>query len=223
MGGRDAGIFYVFNPKSRKYILRLQRSGSFRVTVPRGGNIPTAKQFARKHLQWMEDSLAKHELRTKNSEWKIGTEIFFKGQLFKIEAGPSGAFVKLGEELIAVCVTDIDHRRSIRNHLAKIAVSEFRKKVVHFAQVHQIPVKRLKIGNQRTRWGSYSSKGTLALNWRLIQTPESVADYLILHELMHHRQMNHSHKFWREVEKVCPDYQKAEQWLKEHGSDLMAC
>jgi predicted metal-dependent hydrolase len=54
------------------------------------------------------------------------------------------------------------------------------------------------------------------LNWRLIQTPDFVCDYIILHELMHLRQMNHSVRFWLEVESVCPDYRHAEQWLKQH-------
>jgi predicted metal-dependent hydrolase len=58
------------------------------------------------------------------------------------------------------------------------------------------------------------------LNWRLIQTPPFVRDYLILHELMHLRQMNHSARFWHEVERVCTDYNEAERWLKQHSALL---
>jgi predicted metal-dependent hydrolase len=58
------------------------------------------------------------------------------------------------------------------------------------------------------------------LNWRLIQTPAFVRDYLILHELMHLRHMNHSARFWQEVERVCPDYKTAERWLKQHSALL---
>jgi hypothetical protein len=58
------------------------------------------------------------------------------------------------------------------------------------------------------------------LNWKLIQAPPFVRDYIILHELMHLRQMNHSARFWSEVENVCPDYKTAEKWLKQHSSLL---
>jgi predicted metal-dependent hydrolase len=76
------------------------------------------------------------------------------------------------------------------------------------------------VRNQRTRWGSCSRRGTISLNWRLIQTPPFVSDYIILHELMHLREMNHSPRFWRQVETVCPGYRTAEEWLKPHASLL---
>jgi predicted metal-dependent hydrolase len=76
------------------------------------------------------------------------------------------------------------------------------------------------VRNQRSRWGSCSPRGTISLNWRLIQAPPNVRDYIILHELCHLRQMNHSDRFWREVASVCPDYQRAELWLKRNG-DLL--
>jgi len=76
------------------------------------------------------------------------------------------------------------------------------------------------VRNQRTRWGSCSRRGVISLNWRLIQLPAFVSDYVVLHELMHRRQLNHSDKFWREVEQVCPDYRSAERWLKQHSGLL---
>ena len=79
---------------------------------------------------------------------------------------------------------------------------------------------RVSVRNQKTRWGSCSRKGTISLNWRLIQAPEFVRDYIILHELAHRWQMNHSDKFWREVERLSPDYLTAEQWLKANLSIL---
>jgi len=78
------------------------------------------------------------------------------------------------------------------------------------------------IRSQRTRWGSCSRRGAISLNWRLIQTPQFVIDYIILHELMHLRQMNHSEKFWAEVEKVCPAWREAEKWIRRHGREIMA-
>jgi len=72
------------------------------------------------------------------------------------------------------------------------------------------------VRNQRSRWGSCSRHGTISLNWRLVQTPTFVRDYIILHELAHLKEMNHSKRFWREVARLCPDFGRAERWLKEH-------
>ena len=81
-------------------------------------------------------------------------------------------------------------------------------------------VTRVSVRNQRTRWGSCTEAGVISLNWRLVQCPEFVSDYIIYHELMHLREMNHSKRFWKAVGEVCPDWKSAEAWLKENGSLL---
>ena len=79
-------------------------------------------------------------------------------------------------------------------------------------------VKHVTVRNQRSRWGSCSGTGTISLNWRLVQTPDSVRDYIIYHELAHLREMNHSDRFWARVAETCPGWREAERWLKRHGS-----
>jgi hypothetical protein len=74
--------------------------------------------------------------------------------------------------------------------------------------------------NKQSRRGSCSRRGTISLNPRLIQTPPFVRDCIILHELMHLRQMNYSARFWREVERVCPEHETAEKWLKQNSELL---
>ncbi len=82
-----------------------------------------------------------------------------------------------------------------------------------------VDIKQVTVRNQpRSRWGSCSSTGTISLNWRLVQTPDAVRDYIIHHELMHLREMNHSARFWARVEEVCPAWRDAERWLKRNGS-----
>ena len=79
---------------------------------------------------------------------------------------------------------------------------------------------RITIREQKTRWGSCSSKGNLNFNWRLILAPEEVLDYVVVHELAHRREMNHSKAFYAVVEAVLPDYRAARRWLREHGDSL---
>ena len=79
---------------------------------------------------------------------------------------------------------------------------------------------QISVRNQRSRWGSCSAGGTISLNWRLVQTPDFVRDYIIYHELMHLKEMNHSNRFWTRVEEVCPHWRDAERWLKRQPGDL---
>lgn len=79
---------------------------------------------------------------------------------------------------------------------------------------------RLRLSSARTRWGSYSTSGTLSLNWRLVLAPPEILDYVILHELAHTRFNNHSAAFWSLVESLLPDYKPRRKWLKDHGARL---
>lgn len=81
-------------------------------------------------------------------------------------------------------------------------------------------VSRISVRSQRTRWGSCGRDGHISLNWRLILMPELVRDYVIVHELMHLRRLDHSRAFWRLVEVASPDYRRARLWLRQHGASL---
>ena len=80
---------------------------------------------------------------------------------------------------------------------------------------------RITIRNQRTRWGSCSSKGNLNFNCLLSLVPERVMEYVVVHELAHLIEMNHSKRFWKIVEEIIPDYKEQKRWLKENGDGLI--
>lgn len=213
----------VRNSRARRYILRLRPDGSARVTVPRGGSMAEAHRFAERNTKWLETQFQRLATRpTRPREWRVGTEILFRGTIVTLEAGINGetGTIQFGSETIPVADPSGDLRPPIERYLWKLAAMELPPRVIEFAAAHQLTVGRVSIRNQRSRWGSCSRRRTISLNWRLIQTPPSVQDYIILHELCHLRHMNHSHLFWREVERVCPDFQAAERWLKQHSSLL---
>ncbi len=115
------------------------------------------------------------------------------------------------------------HRELTPEEIAKLkqeAVRYIPDKVAYYAHRMQVTYGRITMRHQKTRWGSCSSKGNLNFNCLLMQAPEEVLDYVIVHELCHRKQMNHSKEFWEEVAKVLPDYQERKQWLKIHGSEL---
>ncbi|MCM1498515.1 MAG: M48 family metallopeptidase [Clostridium sp.] len=91
----------------------------------------------------------------------------------------------------------------------------------YYAGILQVKYQKIRIGNQRTRWGSCSSRGTVSYNWHLILMPETILDYVVVHELCHLIEMNHSPQFWSRVEKVLPDYRERRMWLKKHGDEYL--
>jgi predicted metal-dependent hydrolase len=97
---------------------------------------------------------------------------------------------------------------------------ELPAQLLALAAIHGIRVTRVSIRDQRSRWGACSSRGTITLNWRLIMVPEFVREYVLLHELMHRRELNHSRRFWRLVAVCCPRHLEARQWLKTEGKRL---
>lgn len=119
------------------------------------------------------------------------------------------------EQRAAAC--DADEQARLR----ALAADVLPARCLELAARHGLTVTRVTIRNQRSRWGSCSTRGVISLNWRLMQMPAFVADYVILHELMHLRQPNHSRAFWREVAAVCAEWREAERWLRRHGRELL--
>jgi predicted metal-dependent hydrolase len=128
--------------------------------------------------------------------------------------------VSLGSEVFRVLRLDADLRPTLEAHFARRAKIELPARTWELATITGMDVKQVSVRDQRSRWGSCSVGGTISLNWRLIQTPESVRDYIIYHELAHLKEMNHSERFWAQVERLCPAWREAEQWLKRNGSLL---
>lgn len=92
-----------------------------------------------------------------------------------------------------------------------------RKKIEKYNQIYNFKFNKIVIRNQKTRWGSCSAKGNLNFNYRLVYLPERLADYIVVHELCHLKEMNHSRKFWNLVARVFPDYLKIRKQLKKEG------
>jgi predicted metal-dependent hydrolase len=93
-------------------------------------------------------------------------------------------------------------------------------RLLELAHLYGLQVDRVSIRNQRARWGSCGRDGHICLNWRLVRMPEPVRDYVLIHELMHLRRMDHSPAFWRLVADACPGYREARAWLRHHGPSL---
>jgi predicted metal-dependent hydrolase len=220
IGDRTVPVVLVRNPRARRYVLRLRPDGVARLTLPRGGSAAEAWRFARKNIPWLERQFQRQAARPAGPvPWAAGAEILFRGERVRLECGGPGppGTARFAGQTVPVRDPGGNLRPEIERHLRRLAETELPARATALAALHQLPVGRITVRDQRSRWGSCSPRRTLSLNWRLVQTPSSVRDYIILHELAHLREMNHSRRFWREVARLCPAFAEAEGWLKTHN------
>jgi predicted metal-dependent hydrolase len=218
---RTIAVRYVRNRRARRYILRVMGAGHLRATVPPFGSKREAYAFAQREVRWIERQLNKAPTVAQLPKpWSEGTEFLFRGELVSVRTDETSNSISFAGQSILGHQTVGDLRPVIESHLFQLAERALISRALELAQLHGLRVERVTIRSQQTRWGSCSRHGAISLNWRLIQMPPFVADYIILHELMHLRQMNHSSRFWQCVEQVCPDYRTAEHWLKMNSTQL---
>lgn len=225
LDGERVPVHYRRNNRARRYLLRLSRDGRVQVTIPYAGRITEARDFIHSKRDWLlrqwHDFRKRDQVRREAQERSL---VWFRGRLTPVSLLDRGSrrLLRINGEEFAWSKNGGNTPRAQALHaLHKLAGQELPERTRQLAEEHGIAIKRVVVRNQKSRWGSCSSKGTISLNWRLVQTPRLVRDYIIIHELMHRRQMNHSAKYWELVAAACPQYESAEAWLKEHGGQLM--
>jgi predicted metal-dependent hydrolase len=214
-------VVFVRSARARRYRLTLRRDGAAVVTVPARGSQREAEKFVADHADWLARARERQRRRPRGAEaWAVGTRVLWRGQLTEIRVATTVGrpAVCLAADVFAVGSAEGDLRAALETQFRRRAAVELPARAWELAAETGAAMKQVSVRNQRSRWGSCSARGTVSLNWRLVQTPESVRDYIIYHELAHLREMNHSARFWARVEEMCLGWREAERWLKQHGS-----
>ncbi len=193
--GRRVSVAVVRHHLARRYVVRVGLDGGVRVTIPRGASIAGGLAFARRQTGWIAREQAR--LIQLALSFAPGSAAWFRGERVTIAT------------------------EGFEAHARALAARELPARCLELSGAFGVAVARVSVRNQRSRWGACSPRGLITLNWRLIQMPSAVSDYVIIHELMHVRQPNHSRRFWREVESVCPAWRDAERWLRKHGREIL--
>ncbi len=191
--------------------------------MPPRGTVVEAKEFAQRHGGWIAARLGR---LPKPAPFVTGGIVPLRGVEHRIvhRAGARGVVWTetrdSGERILCVA-GDVDHMdRRVHDFLKREARKELAKAAATYAAELGVKVKRITIRDQSSRWGSCTSAGLLSFSWRLILAPPFVLDYLAAHEVAHLVEMNHSPRFWRVVQRVCPRMERAKAWLDTHGNDL---
>ena len=212
-------IEFVRRRGARRYILRVMDDGTLRVTVPYWGSRREARQFAESQEGWVARQRAQRAVRVA-ATWSVGATVLVDGVAL-VFADLGGGRVAIGGEVLpGQAEPGGDAGAVVREWLRQRAVARLPGELATLAARHAIAVTRVSIRDQKSRWGSCSRRGTISLNWRLVQTPPFAREYVLLHELMHRRELNHSARFWRLVATACPRYVEARKWLREDGASL---
>jgi predicted metal-dependent hydrolase len=210
--------------QARRYTLRIQAATREVVlTMPPRGSLREAKEFAQKHGGWIAARL--HRL-PEAAPFAHGTTVPLRGQMHRIvnRRGMRGTvWIEIGENgERSLCVAgEPEHvDRRVHDFLKREARSDLDAASRCAAERLGVHIKRVSVRDQSSRWGSCSTTGVLSYSWRLILAPPFVLDYLAAHEVAHLVEMNHSARFWRLVDRICPNVARAKSWLDVHGTDL---
>jgi len=218
---RDPDVVFKRSLRADHYRLILRRDGVPEVTIPARGNERDARRFLESHRDWLERARQRQRRRPQAPEvWVPGTHILWRGTLTPLRVAVAGEkpAVCLDADVFRVPHLNGNLRPTLEAHFQRRARIELPARTWELSAICGVEVKQVGVRNQRSRWGSCSSGGVISLNWRLVQTPDHVRDYIIHHELMHLREMNHSERFWARVAEVCPGWREAEAWIKRNGS-----
>jgi hypothetical protein len=210
--------------QARRYTLRIQAATrEVILTMPPRGSLKEAKAFAQKHGGWIAARL--HRL-PEATPFAHGARVPLRGQSHRIvhRRGVRGTvWIEIGDDgERALCVAgEAPHvNRRVTDFLKREAKNDLETASRGFAAKLGVKIRRVSVRDQSSRWGSCSTTGVLSYSWRLILAPPFVLDYLAAHEVAHLVEMNHSRKFWRIVERLCPNMKRAKAWLDAHGTDL---
>lgn len=211
--------------QARRMTLRVRSAArDVTLTLPERISPVAAREFVERHVGWIEQRLARLPERIpfepgeivpiRGAPHRILLREGMRG-LVRVEPGLRG-----GEPALAVHGLPEHAPRRIMDFLKREARVTALEAVDRHAARLGVTIGRVAIKDTKSRWGSCSATGDLSFSWRLILAPAHVFDYLAAHEVAHRREMNHGPRYWAHVERLFPEYERAEAWLKAHGATL---
>jgi predicted metal-dependent hydrolase len=216
--------------KARRIRLEVRQQTGLIVIVPHSYNISQVPGLLKSKERWISRNLQRfshaHSLSTRK-ELRSGDTVPYLGRDIHLvqQENHHGDSVVLEGNRLAVS-PDLFNNGLLEPALEQWYRTEaarlINEKTTKLSSQMGISYKRLVIRGQRTRWGSCSHKKNLSFNWKLIMAPELVVEYVIIHELIHLKEMNHSKRFWELVARYCPGWREHKKWLKQHEPDLTA-
>ncbi len=220
----DQEITYTLTRSRRKSIgLQISQYG-LRISAPLHTPLPYIDNVLQQKAGWITNKLTQwQEKKSLVPVWTLDAAYPLLGEPWRITIKPTGEITLAPQLAFAITqppeIELTPHRieKFVMNWYQQQAITCFQQRIDIYAYKLAVPAPPFRLSQAKTRWGSCNSRGIISLNWRLIQLPLHLVDYVVAHELAHLIEMNHSKAFWEVVEKVCPGYLIARQELKQYG------
>ena len=211
----------IIRSKRKTLSLTINENAELIIRAPKRLSIEKIQDFINEKENWInrKKRLIENQIKDVTSNHN---KLLYLGNLFPInvEQNASKELFFNGEEFIANSIEpdslSLSIKKWYKNKFKEIALP----RVAYFANKHNLMVNQVRIKNQKTMWGSCSSKNNINLNYLLLMAPMGVIDYVIVHELVHTIHRNHSTDFWDSVESIMPEFQEHKRWLKKNGYKL---
>lgn len=220
----DGPVVVRLTRRQRQSVGIRVRDGEVELIAPPAVSVAYLQTVLHDKRDWIAANLARdrHELQQRQA---ARAQVMLAGEVLHLQFAEA-ARTRISREATMLTVagplldTPARQQAALVGWLQREAKRQFADRLADWMPRASRPLSGWALSGARTRWGSCTSKGVVRLNWRLVQAPPAVLDYVIAHELAHLRHMNHSPAFWAEVERLYPGWQPARQWLKNHGNSL---
>ena len=223
LGANSVSYTVRRSPRRRRgsFTLAIDERG-LRISVPRDASQRWIDSVLRKHEVWIARKLTEWQARRAPVPcWGDGATLMHLGAPLRLTLVPVQTAPANDDGRLLINVSypwrPADLAKGVAAWLRGEAVACFRARVAHYAPQLRVVPREVRISEARTRWGSCHPAGNIRLNWRLIQMPLRLVDYVVVHELAHLREMNHSQRFWRTVAAIIPDYAARRKEIRDEA------
>ena len=224
---KDVKIDKLVRTKRKTVALQISDRAEVVVRAPRWVSVNYIVSFVSKHADWIErrkKDINKKQARTK--KFVDGEEFLFLGKKYVLSRTHQERSLMSSQSVVLeggvlYLPESIDDPRGLLEKWYKKKAKEYiTRRVEKLARENNFEYNNVRTTSAKTRWGSCSGKKNLSFSWRLILAPKEAVDYVIIHELVHLRHMNHSKSFWQQVEQLCPAYKEYKRWLSDNAENL---
>ena len=210
----------IIRSKRKTLSISINENAKLIVRAPKRISDQKIQDFINEKENWITKNQSLIKARAEDTA-KDKNMLLYLGTLFPLKTDNDAKKISFnGEEFLAGLQNKEKTNKSLKtwykNKFKEVAVP----RLFYFAEKHNLQVNQVRIKEQKTLWGSCSSRNNINLNFLLIMAPLKVIDYVIIHELAHTIHKNHSVNFWNAVEEIMPNYKEAKRWLKENGYRL---
>lgn len=212
--------YRVLRSQRRSFALQVKPGGELIIRVPAHCSNSDIQRILDKHQNWIKINV--HAAKENPpAQFVEGEQYLYFGKPYPLLFGDSGSHsIKFDQAFIVAKELHFKAETLILRWFQREAEKYLNHRCRDLAVQFNFSFTHLRLSNAKTNWGSCSNKGSINLNWRLLHCPPEVIDYIIIHELAHLREMNHSPRFWALVKTMSPDYQNHKKWLRRNAAKI---